>query len=158
MVTLTPNDIQEGKYQIIEMPVPLWNNEMVAFRQITDNEYRNAMKKRGDVGKVKAKVAMDKQGNIDPNRSLEQRKAETAENMDINVDSVKVQENQDYADRLIVAYGLSHSGNNFKPDDLKNIGPIGIIKQMVDIILRISKVNNPDTLNQETKDFRKPEP
>ena len=153
MVQLTRADIINGKSQIVDVYIPLLDEE-ISLRPLTDGEYSHITGLKKDMGKIKAKAQIDGTGNIDIDKTIETRKEQLAKDMEVELDMRKMQEQTYYADRLTASYGLSHGDVKISPEDLKQMRPAGVVKEIADAVMKISKLKDPGGLIQDVESFR----
>lgn len=153
---LTRSDIINGTFERKEVMIELLGQE-ISLRPLTDGEFNAIEAIKKDIGKVKTlvKVEKGKEDNIDIEEAAQKAEAEQKEKeMELELDLRKTEEQKYYADCLAAAYGLSNDREKFHPSDIKNMRPVGVVHEIAEAVIRISKLEDPLNLDQEVKTFR----
>lgn len=152
MVLLTRKDIINGASERQEVEIPLLG-QTISLRPLTDGEYAEIEAIRKDVGEIKTNLAFDEKGGVDVNKVRKKVKADK-NGLELKLDLKKSEEMNYYADCLTTAYGLSNEQERFTPEDVRNMRPLGVVSQIADAVIRISKLDEPEKVNEEMKTFR----
>lgn len=155
MVVLTRADILNGKFERQEVYIKILDKE-ISLRPLTDGEYNAVIAVQKDMGKVKTNIKLDKDGSIDTNKIREEaEKKNEVRDMDMELDMKIIEEKKYYADCMAAAYGLSNDSETFHPSDLKQMRPVGAAHEIAEAVMKISKLDEPEKVNADTKQFRK---
>jgi len=148
MVLITKSDIKNGKEDRHEVFIPLLNEE-VSLRPLTDREYEKVMALGKDLGDM----SMDMKESGTDNTGDENQKQEREIKATINP---KIQhEANTNANYLCAAFGLSNENETFVPSDLYDMRPVGVVAQIAEAVVMISKIQDLKELEKAIKDFRK---
>ena len=149
---LKRKDILNGAQNRQDVYIKLLDEE-ISLKPLTDGEFAEIEAIRKDVGEVTTNLALNKSGGVDVNRA----KKQVTENngMELKLDLKKTEEQNYYADCLAAAYGLSNDKEVFTTDDVAQMTPIGVVGEIALAVLKISKLDEPETLNEDVEEFRK---
>lgn len=151
---ITKSDVLNGEIAREEVYIKAWDKE-VSLKPLNDGELSEIEAKKKDIGKIKANLELDKTGNIDTNRiKNEAMKKALKKDMELDIDVMKSEIVKYEANCLTAAYGLSNDQEQWTPEEVKSLRPAGVVKEIAEAVLKISKVDNLEKLQEEVKDFR----
>jgi len=158
MVLLTRSEIINGKAERKDVYIKALKKE-ISLRPLTDGEYNHIQAVEKDIGKIKANVDMTRDGDI----SLDEARKDAEQKMrrrgaELNLDLKKQEEKKFYAQCLTAAHGLSNDQETFTPDDMRMMRPVGAVQEIAEAVVRISKLEEPENLAEDTKNFPEVEP
>lgn len=150
MTILRKSDILNGKNQTEEVYIPLFDDE-ITLRPLTDGEYNDSQVIRNKLGKQRMKMELDQ----DPEKIKEDVKKQfKGKEMNLEIDTALIEAQKFKADCKVAAYGLSID-EKWTENDVKNLRPLGVVKEIADAVLRISKVEEgTEKLNKDVESFR----
>lgn len=159
MVVLTKSDIINGASEPQEVYIPLLKKS-VLLKPLTDGQYSEIKAIKNDIGKIKTNVSLGKNGELDIDKTttnakkrLEEFQKNSVKDLSIDLDVKKTEEAKFLADCKTVAYGLSIQ-EKFYPHDVENMTPIGVVHEIANAVIDISKLSNEESLTDDVKDFR----
>lgn len=143
MTVLTRDDIINGARKTSEYESKILN-KTVTIRALTDGEYSQVEALKKDVGKISTNVQLNKGDDINLDK--------TTRDLNIDLDLKRQEEQRFRADCLTAAYGLSIE-STIRPDDIKK-APAGFAKEVASEVLKLSKLNEPESLKEDVESFR----
>lgn len=142
-LVLSKADLLNGKDSIKEFEFPELGGS-ISLRPLTDGEFQEVQAVKVSGGKLEGAPVV-KNGEIDP--------VATQKAIRVQMDLGETQKKEFEGDCLAVAYSLSHSGETWTPDEVRNLKPIGIVTRIAEKVYEISGIK--EGIVEDVKNFRK---
>lgn len=133
MSRLTKADILKGSSQVKTKYFDKLGGE-VSVRPLTEGEWSEIEAMRGSGAKITGSPKFDKNGNFDI-RSMQR-------DLQVEINSKDIQVLEFEAKAKAVAWGLSVNGEEWTPDEVRQLRPVGIVGEIAEFIFEISGVTN----------------